>query len=93
MAALPFARVDGLARAIGAPASPVVNVARFLGTGIALVSLGVTDGFIVVVIAMLARLAVGLLAKRQLGGITGDVLGATQQLAETAALLAVAALA
>ena len=54
--------------------------------------LGVTDGFVVVVIAMLARLAVGLLAKRQVGGITGDILGATQQTAETAVLLAVVAL-
>jgi adenosylcobinamide-GDP ribazoletransferase len=36
-------------------------------------------------------LGILLLARRQIGGQTGDVLGATQQIAEVAALLAISA--
>jgi adenosylcobinamide-GDP ribazoletransferase len=41
--------------------------------------------------AALAAVVVGLVARAKLGGVTGDVLGATAKLAETAALLAAAA--
>ena len=41
-------------------------------------------------VAAIAALAVGWLAKRQIGGLTGDVLGTTQQVTEAAALLCVA---
>ena len=92
LAALPFARTDGLASAVGTPPSSVVATALVLGTVIAVLSLGLVKGLSVVAIAFLVRLIMGLLAKRQVGGITGDILGATQQTAETAALLAVVAL-
>ena len=39
----------------------------------------------------LGALAVGLIALRQIGGYTGDVLGAGQAIAETAALVAASA--
>lgn len=44
-------------------------------------------------VAVLAATAVTLVATRALGGVTGDVAGAVEQVAETAALLAVSALA
>jgi adenosylcobinamide-GDP ribazoletransferase len=40
-----------------------------------------------VLLAAWAALAMGALAKRKIGGINGDVLGATQQLGELAMLL------
>ena len=92
MAALPFARTDGLASAVGAPPPSVAATALVAGAVIAVASLGLVKGLCVAGVAFLARLGLGLLAKRQVGGITGDILGATQQAAETAALLAVVAL-
>jgi adenosylcobinamide-GDP ribazoletransferase len=42
-------------------------------------------------LAAIGAAAIALLARRQIGGQTGDVCGAAQQTAEVAALLAVAA--
>jgi adenosylcobinamide-GDP ribazoletransferase len=41
-----------------------------------------------IVAAVLSAVVLGLLARRRFGGVTGDVLGATAKLSETAALLA-----
>ena len=48
-------------------------------------------GLLAVAAAALVALAVGRLALRRIGGVTGDVLGATIELAECAALLALLA--
>ena len=58
----------------------------------ALLLLGLEPGIFALVFAAAAAAAVGLLARRQLGGVTGDVLGAAQQLSELACLLTAAAL-
>ena len=50
--------------------------------------LGVS-GWIVLVVAFGAAVLIGLFAKRQIGGHTGDVLGAVQQVTEAAVLLSV----
>jgi adenosylcobinamide-GDP ribazoletransferase len=42
--------------------------------------------------AILAAWTIGKIAKKKIGGQTGDILGATQQLAEVSALICVAAL-
>lgn len=80
------ARGDGLAASLGGPPGTRVAMAAVLGGCIAGVLLA---GFALPVIAaaILAALAVGGLALRQIGGHTGDVLGACQQIVEIVVLL------
>lgn len=87
--ALPPARRDGLAAHFGAPRLPVFRVAVLTGLAIALVLAGTVNlsGTLVGILAAAgAGSAVARLADRKIGGHTGDVLGATQQLAEIAFL-------
>ena len=86
MIALPYARNDGLSHSVGRPTAAPVAIGLVLGSTVALLSLG-TDGFVAISIALAVCAGVGQLAKRKIGGQTGDVLGATQQLAEVAILL------
>ena len=84
------ARSDGLGAAAGRPA------AEHVWTGIVIaailcVLLLTWSGVVAMLIAALSAMAVGVLARRQIGGHTGDVLGATQQATELAVLIAVAA--
>jgi len=90
MTGLPAARNDGLGAGAGKPetgtfltAFAIAAVAAFVLSGAFAWVLLAAGGF--------AALAVTALAKRQIGGHTGDVLGATQQVSETAILLAAAA--
>ncbi len=93
MAAAPAARPDGLAASIGAAGRADLWLALGLTAVLVVLTLGLRGGFFVLALAILAGAAVTWLAKRQIGGITGDVLGAVQQAAEAAALLTLAALA
>jgi adenosylcobinamide-GDP ribazoletransferase len=86
MAALPQARLDGLAASAGPPHPLRVAAALLIAALIALVVLGGTAPAALVAGA-LGALAVALLARRQIGGQTGDVLGATRQLTEIGVLL------
>jgi adenosylcobinamide-GDP ribazoletransferase len=80
------ARTDGLAAGLGGPPGLRVVMAAALGTCIAGLVL-TTAALPVMAVAILAGLAVGGLALRQIGGHTGDVLGACQQVVEVAVLL------
>jgi adenosylcobinamide-GDP ribazoletransferase len=86
MAALPTARTDGLAAGAGRPHPLRVAAAVLVGALIALVLLGEAAPAALLAGAGCA-LAVALLARRRIGGYTGDVLGAVQQLAEIGVLL------
>jgi adenosylcobinamide-GDP ribazoletransferase len=89
--ALPNARGGGLAARVGAPPRAAV----LLGGGLALAVAGSAaggPGLIAAGVAAGAVWAVGRLARAKLGGQTGDVLGAAQVVAETAALLTFCAL-
>lgn len=90
MAALPFARENGLAAAQGRPSRETA----LLSAGLALVGAFLLCGAPALV-ALFAVAAVATasawIAKAKIGGQTGDVLGATQFLAEIAALLALSA--
>jgi adenosylcobinamide-GDP ribazoletransferase len=86
MARLPHARADGLSRGIGrAPGSGVwLGIAVALGAGLLLIGTGV---IIAGLWAGLALAGWAALARRKIGGQTGDVLGASQQILEITVLL------
>jgi adenosylcobinamide-GDP ribazoletransferase len=91
MALLPPARADGLGATAGRPRPEVATLAAAVGAAIALLALGPWRGAAALGLAVAATLLAGLLARRQIGGYTGDVLGAFQQLGEIAMLLAASA--
>jgi len=62
------------------------GIALVFGAGVAIALLGIW-GVVTAAIAGIATAAIGALAMRKIGGITGDVLGTTEQLAEVATLL------
>ena len=57
---------------------------------VTVIGLGLGGALAAMVAAVLGALAVVMVARRSLGGYTGDVLGAVQQAAEIAILLAAA---
>ena len=84
MLALPPARPDGLAASLG----PVPPVSAAVGLGIACACVLLPHGAAAMLAAVLAGAAMVWLARRQIGGYTGDVLGATEQAVECAVLVA-----
>ena len=80
-ALVPYAREGGLATSFLAGASP--------GTSIWLIPAGAL--LVAVAAALVASALVVVLARRRLGGYTGDVLGAAGVVSETAALLVLSA--
>lgn len=89
MQIMPPARADGLGAGAGLPDATIAATAAMLGIALALAGLGLTAP-LAVLAALAAAWGVVVLARRQLGGFTGDVLGAIQQCAEAAMLLAAA---
>ena len=90
MSALPNARDTGLSHATGRPSGTVALAGVALALGIALLFAGWgMVAMLAVVAAVTALLARS--AQARIGGQTGDILGATQQLAEAAALAVLAA--
>ena len=85
-AVLRYARADGMARGVAGPGGVGLAAAAVLGLG-PLLLLG-PRAVPALVLSAAAALGVGLYARRQVGGYTGDVLGATQQLTEAAVLVA-----
>lgn len=88
---LPPARADGLAAAGGGPYPPAAAAGLVLA-GLATIVLAPAGAILVALVAAAAGcLAVAALARRQIGGYSGDVLGATAQVAECLVLTALAA--
>ncbi len=94
MHVLPMARDDGLAHGAGRPTQATAGVSLALGAGAALFILQphLMTVLIVLSAAAAGAAAIAILAKRQIGGQTGDVIGAAQQVSETAVLLTAAAM-
>jgi adenosylcobinamide-GDP ribazoletransferase len=85
---LPPARREGLGWAAGHPDRRRVVDAGALGAVIVVLALWpIYWGLLAIAVAAAAAGLVAWLARRRLGGQTGDVLGAAQQLAETSILL------
>lgn len=91
MRGVPPARSDGLAASAGRPSQTTMLWAAALGLLIALLLAGV-DGLVAALVGTVVAWAMALLARRQIGGVTGDVLGAVQQVGEIGMLLALVAL-
>ncbi|MDE2378822.1 adenosylcobinamide-GDP ribazoletransferase [Bradyrhizobium sp.] len=85
--ALPNARADGLSAQAGRPPAATAAVAALVALVIAGIVLPWTQALGSALAAGAGALAVALLAQRQIGGQTGDVLGAAEQVAEIAVLL------
>lgn len=84
---LPHARDDGLAHSVGRP--PKFSVALAAGIGIVFaLSLGMVTAWVA---AFCTCVACALIARAKIGGQTGDILGATQQITELAVLIAITA--
>ncbi|MDH3236832.1 MAG: adenosylcobinamide-GDP ribazoletransferase [Alphaproteobacteria bacterium] len=90
MAFMPPARESGLGAEAGRPGALTAGIAAVITVALAVAALGPLGGAIgCVAAAVVAALFAGL-AMRQIGGSTGDVLGAAQQLTEVAVLVAAA---
>lgn len=91
---LPPARNDGLSAEHGLPPPWAVvtsGITSFVALVVLLVSAGWLAAIAVLILVPSVSAAVAWLSKRQIGGQTGDVLGASQQISEITVLLAVSA--
>ncbi len=88
MLGLKPARADGLGRDAGRPDAVTVYQALGLSIVAAFVLMNWQPAVLALLMAICAVGMVGWLAHRRLGGYTGDVLGAAQQAAEAAVLIA-----
>jgi adenosylcobinamide-GDP ribazoletransferase len=91
MWALPPARDDGLGAASGRPRPAAVIVAALIAGAIVAAGLGPLRGVVAFGLAIAAMAAAAAVASRRIGGYTGDILGAFQQIGEIVILLAAAA--
>jgi adenosylcobinamide-GDP ribazoletransferase len=81
------ARPDGLAADAGRPAPASVGVAALLGFVVLLWSLGAARSVVALVLLLVVLGVMRRLCLRQIGGQTGDVAGALEQVGEVAVLL------
>jgi adenosylcobinamide-GDP ribazoletransferase len=92
MRSLPLARANGLAVDAGKPSA----VATYQGLGVALLisafACGPGAALVSLVVAIVAAFLVSEVARRQIGGYTGDVLGAAQEIAQLAILINIVSL-
>ncbi len=88
---LPPARADGLAATAGVPEPTQIALAVLIAVATCLLTLGFWAAMSALAAAIIAAVIVGLVARRMIGGMTGDVLGAGQVIVEIAVLAAAAA--
>jgi len=87
---LPHARDTGLSHSVGGVDRQMALFALAIATLVALIGFG-TAGFSAMIWAVLGAFGLGLIARAKIGGQTGDILGAAQQVAEIAVLFALIA--
>ncbi len=81
----PPARSDGLAASVGMPSNLATGLGCCLAAAIAIAAVG-WGAAPAAALALATGIAVAWHARRRIGGVTGDVLGAVQQVAELACL-------
>jgi adenosylcobinamide-GDP ribazoletransferase len=91
MRLIPAARTDGMSADAGRPSQGSAMVAFLLGVVSLMVGLGFAAGVVAVVLLAVGFSFMAWLCKRQIGGQTGDVLGALEQIGEIVVLLVAAA--
>ena len=87
MQLLPNARGSGLSAETGVPGTPAVLIACTLATLFAFVLVGPVTGLAALLVAAAIAAFWARIARGKIGGQTGDVLGATQQLTDTGLLM------
>jgi adenosylcobinamide-GDP ribazoletransferase len=88
---MPFARDDGLGKSAGRPDPSCVAIALVLAIVVALLCLPLKDALLAMAFTAIAASVMAVLAWRQIGGVTGDVFGAAEQVVEAAVLITLAA--
>jgi adenosylcobinamide-GDP ribazoletransferase len=88
---MPFAREDGLGKSAGRPDIASAVTAVVVAVVIALLCLPAKAALLAVVVTIAGAAAMAALAWRQIGGVTGDVFGAAEQVVEAAVLIMLAA--
>lgn len=90
MCAVPNARTDGLSAGAGRPELRLALWALAIAAIVALFAFGFGGAIAALVVAGLIAAGLAVLARRLIGGQTGDVLGAIQQIVEAAVLITAA---
>jgi adenosylcobinamide-GDP ribazoletransferase len=88
---VPPARPDGLSADAGRPSPGNVMLAALLGLGLLLWSLGAGSAAVALLLLLVTLGFMRWLCLRQIGGQTGDAVGALEQISEIAILLTAAA--
>ncbi len=89
---VPPARLDGLSAGAGQPSQQSAIIALGLGALCLIFGFGPSKAMVAVLLLALTGLVLAWLATRQIGGQTGDILGALEQIGEIAVMLIGAAL-
>jgi len=84
---VPSARTDGLSFNAGEPSREQAIAGAALGVLILLIALGLGSTLLAVIVLPLAGALMASLSRAQIGGQTGDVLGAVEQVSEIVILL------
>jgi adenosylcobinamide-GDP ribazoletransferase len=92
MAAVPCARHDGLSAKVGTPPSGSVLGGVLLGLAVLVTCLGFSTALVATIMVAGGLWLMARLSLKQIGGQTGDVIGAVEQVSEILILLAAAAL-
>ena len=92
MMLIPPARTDGLGYGAGRPDTGGTAQALILGAAISIALFGWISSIAILMGALLAMALIAWLARSQLGGYTGDVLGAVQHTAEVFILFVIGAM-
>jgi adenosylcobinamide-GDP ribazoletransferase len=88
---LPRARTEGLAATVGEVSPTSAVIAAILGVIVLALGVGATAGIDAALLLAIAMVVVGWLALHHIGGQTGDILGALEQVGEIVVLLVAAA--